>query len=461
MASKNSIRSMDLTQGTIWKQVILFALPLLGSSLIQQLYNTVDLIFVGQYLNKEASVAVGSGSLLITCIINFFAGLSVGISVITGQSFGAGNKEGLRKTIQTAVVICLVGGTVLAVIGVGGAPIFLRWLNTPNEVLPLAITYIRIYFISIFSIVSFNVGAGILRATGDSATPMRCQLAGGITNVVADWFFIAVLNMGVAGVAIATLASQSMAAFLTVSRLRKFPEEYRLRLNSIHADPEILNLVFTIGVPSGIQGMILTLSNLVVQGNINTLDVNSIAAFVAYYKVELFIYTPIQAIGNTAMTFVSQNVGAKQPGRARKGIRWCIGIGVALSVCTAILLLNIPSAAFSLFTRDPDVITIGTAIIHSTFPFYFVYVFLEVFSCTLRGTGRSMPPMMITIANMCGVRILLITLVMHFAPTAPMVAMIYPATWLTSACCMFVYYNVSGCLKDRSRISACIHQPVW
>lgn len=448
--ARKSLRSMDLTKGIIWKQVLLFALPLLGSSLIQQLYNTVDLIFVGQYLNKQASVAVGSGSLLITCIINFFTGLSVGISVITGQSFGAGNKEGLRKTIQTAVVICLVGGTVLACIGVCGAPFFLTLLNTPAEILPLAITYIRIYFISIFSIVAFNVSAGILRATGDSATPMRCQLAGGITNVIADWFFIVALDMGVAGVAIATLASQSMAAFLTVRRLTQFPEEYRLRFRSTHADPEILKKVFTIGVPSGIQGMILTLSNLVVQGNINTLDVNSIAAFVAYYKVELFIYTPIQAIGQTSMTFVSQNVGAKQLSRAREGIRWCIGIGVVLSVCTAILLMNIPMAAFSLFTRDPDVIAVGTAVIHNTFPFYFIYVFLEVFSCTLRGTGRSMPPMLITIANMCGVRIALVTLMMHLAPTAPMVAMIYPATWLTSACCMFTYYKMSGCLKDKT-----------
>ena len=446
----NTRRNLNLTQGTIWKQVILFALPLLGSSLIQQLYNTVDLIFVGQYLDKQASVAVGSGSLLITCIINFFTGLSVGVSVITGQFFGAGNKEGLKKTVHSAAVICIVGGVVLALVGVTGAPVFLRWLNTPEEILPLGTVYIRIYFISIFSIVFFNVSSGILRATGDSASPMRYQLMGGITNVIADWFFIVVLDMGVAGVAIATLASQSVAAFLTVRKLTKFPEEYRLHFHQIRCDLEILKKVFTIGVPSGIQGMILTLSNLVVQGNINTLDVSSIAAFVAYYKVELFIYTPIQAIGQTAMTFVSQNVGAKQPARARQGIRWCIGMGVTLSICTAILLLNIPTAAFSLFTKDSGVIEIGTAIIRNTFPFYFIYVFLEVFSCTLRGTGRSMPPMFITIANMCGVRILLVTLIMHYTPTAPSVAMIYPATWLTSALCMFAYYKLSKCLNDKA-----------
>ncbi len=439
---------MNLTDGVIWKQVILFAIPLLASSLIQQLYNTVDLIFVGQFLDKQSTVAVGSGSLLITCIVNFFSGLSVGISVITGQFFGAGDKQGIKRTVHSAVVLCLAGGAVLAAIGISGAPLFLSLLNTPKDILPLGVIYIRIYFISIFSIIFFNVSSGILRATGDSASPMRYQLYGGITNVIADWFFIAVLDMGVAGVAIATLASQSVAAFLTVRKLTKFPDEYRLRLRDVRADKEILLKVFRIGVPSGIQGMVLTFSNLIVQSNINKLSVNSIAAFVAYYKVELFIYTPIQAIGQTAMTFVSQNVGAKKPARARMGIRWCIGIGCILSVCTAILLMSVPKPAFSLFTHDSDVISIGTSLIRTTFPFYFIYVFLETFSCSIRGTGKSLPPMIITLISMCGVRLILVTIIMGVSPSARSVAVIYPATWFVSASLMFAYYRFGKCLRE-------------
>lgn len=442
-----SARNQTLTEGVIWKQLILFALPLLGSSLIQQLYNTVDLIFVGRILGKEASAAVGSGSLMITCLIGFFTGLSVGISVITGKFFGAQDQKSLYKTIHTAVVICLVSGVVLLAVGVGGAPFFLRLLNTPKEILPLGVVYMRIYFCSIFSILFFNVSAGILRATGDSKNPMLYQLAGGIANVFANYLFIVVFHMGVAGAAFATMVSQSVAAILTVRRLTMLPEEYRLCLKKISFDKKIFKQILLIGIPSGIQSMVITLSNLIVQSNINSLDVNSIAAFVAYFKVELFLYLPIQAFGQASMTFVSQNIGAGKLKRARKGMWTCIGVGVLTTICMAMILLMLPSYAFSMFSRDAAVITAGISLIQITFPFYFIYVFLEVFSCTIRGTGRGLAPMIIILVNLCGLRIILVNVMMKLYHSAPGVALIYPITWGCAAVCLYVYYRASKCLE--------------
>lgn len=440
-----------LTEGNIWQKIILFAIPLLISSLIQQLYNTADLIFVGNYLDKQATIAVGSGSLLITCIINFFTGLSVGTSVVMGQFFGAGDKDSMHRTVHTAIVLCLVGGTILAFIGILGAPLFLKILNISSDILPLGVIYMRIYFMSIFSIMFFNIGSGILRAIGDSTSPMLYQFIGGIINIIANYVFIVILSMGISGAAFATFASQSVAALLIIRKLMKLPDEYRLRLNKIKIDSSVLNTIIKIGIPSGIQGMLLTLSNLVVQSNINMLEINSIAAFVAYYKVELFIYLPIQAIGQASMTFVSQNVGADKPVRARKGIYSCILIGIVVSVCASVLLIQMSDVVFSLFTKDESVIEIGYEIIKVTFPYYFIYVFLEVFSNTLRGAGRSIQPMLIILLNMCGVRVVMVYLMMHVAQTAQGIAVVYPVTWLTASVSMIIYFKISNCLGKNSK----------
>ena len=448
---KSLTKENRLTEGNIWKQIIVFVLPLLASSLIQQLYNTVDLIFVGQFLDKNASIAVGSGSLLIACIINFFTGLSVGAAVITGNAYGAADEDTISKVIHTSVIMSLFAGIVLAIIGVAGAPVFLVWSKIPSEILPLGVTYIRIYFLSIFSIVFFNMNSGILRALGDSRMPMIYQLIGGITNIFANYLFIAVLELGVAGAAYATLASQTVAAVLTVRKLTKLPDGYRLKIKKIKADMQILGRIIKIGFPTGIQSMVLTFSNLVVKSNINMLEVTSIAAFVVYFKVELFVYLPIQAIGQATMTFVSQNFGARIYERARKGIRCCIIIGIITSVLIVVILFNIANPVMALFTRDTEVMNVCYEIIKITFPFYFIYVFLETFSNALRGTGKSFGPMIITIINMCGVRVVLVTIIMMIIHSATGIAMVYPITWFCSAACMAGYYWFSNCLHQRNK----------
>lgn len=270
---------------------------------------------------------------------------------------------------------------------------------------------------------------------------MLYQLAGGLANIAANYYFVVWLKLGVSGVALATLISQTLAAVMVVLKLRKLPEEYRLGWKRVRADKKTLLDIIGIGIPSGIQATILTLSNLVIQSNINQLDSNSIAAFVAYFKVELFVYLPIQAIGQVSMNFVSQNVGAKEYVRTKKGIKLCILIGVLTTIGLAGLTLWKHLWAFSLFTNDRKVITIGYQVILRTFPFYFIYVFLEVFSNALRGIGRSIEPMLVTLVNMCLVRLVLVFIMMKINPTAEGIATVYPLTWLTSAICMAVFFR--------------------
>lgn len=315
MKGKNNER--NLTEGIIWKQLLLFALPLLGSSFIQQLYNTVDLLFVGNLLEKEATAAVGASSLVITCIVGFFTGLSVGTGVIVSLALGAGEKKKIEDTIHTAMGLSLAGGAVLSVIGIALAEPFLRWMNTPEEILPAAVSYARIYFLSMIPIVTYNMNSGILRALGNSKMPMLIQFAGGIVNIIMDYVSIRYWHMGVDGVAWATMGSQGAAALLSVLSLMRGERGYRLRWKKLRIQGSIFQEILKLGVPAGLQSMVITLSNVFIQYAINGFGVDEIAAFAAYFKVELLIYLPIVAFGQAMMTFSGQNAGAGKPERVK------------------------------------------------------------------------------------------------------------------------------------------------
>lgn len=437
--SRYSAKSM--TEGPIVKQLILFALPLLATSLIQQLYNTVDLIFVGQLLGKEAAAAVGASSLLVACMVGFFTGISVGTGVVAAKCFGGERFADLHKTIHTAIGIAIFGGAVLTALGIIFAPIFLRWLNTPEDILALATSYIRIYFLSLISLIIYNFSAGILRALGNSKAPMMYQLIGGLSNVAANTIFIWLLDMGVQGAAIATVISQSVAMVLAVRHLMNLPGEYQFQFRKIHVDLSKAKEILAIGIPSGIQAMVITLSNLILQAYINRLGVNDIAAFTAYFKVELFIYLPIIAFGQAATTFTGQNIGAKKLDRVKRGLKAGILVGLLTTVALSATMLMLSDQAFGLFVPEPEVIAIGGQIIAVTFPLYFLYLIMEVLSSTIRGAGKALPPMIIILTCVCGLRILLLTLFGSQLETASDIAVIYPITWAATALSMFIYYK--------------------
>ena len=312
----------DLTTGPAGKQIFLFALPLLGASLIQQLYNTVDLLFVGNILGTEATAAVGASSLLTSCIVGFFTGLSIGTGVVVSLAEGQGRREKIRKTVHTAMGISLIGGIVLTAAGLLLSRRILLWMNTPEEILEQALAYVRIYLLSMLPLFLYNMNSGIIRARGDSRTPMLFQLLGAVINLAFDWITMKYWGMGVDGAAWATFGAQLAAGLGSVVYLMRREDAYRLELGKICISGDILREILRIGVPAGLQNMVITISNIFVQTAINGLGVSVIAAFTAYFKVELILYLPIVAFGQAATTFVGQNLGAGKTGRMRATGLW-------------------------------------------------------------------------------------------------------------------------------------------
>lgn len=437
---RNKRKTLDMTEGSIVKSLLLFAVPLLVSSVIQQMYNTVDLLFAGNFIGTEAQSAVGAGSMMITCIIGLFSGLAVGTNVVLSRIFGAKDMKKLKKGIHTAVYISIVGGIFLTIIGEIGAEYFLKLIHTPENIISEALSYIRIYLISITSMLIYNICSGIVRAGGDSNTPMIIQFAGGLINILSNAVFIAVLDLGIRGAAIATFFSQTVAAVLIIIYLVKDKGCFNLDFKCLALDTRILKEIFYVGIPAGIQSLVITLSNVVVQSYINALGVDSIAAFTCYLKLELLIYYPIMAIGQSIMTFAGQNIGAYKMERMKKGTILCIICGICLTIVTSITVLTFGEFLFGLFNSDVIVISKGMDIIKITFPFYFVYVVLEVLSCAVRGSGKSIPPMIIILSNICVLRVILLYFIVPHINNVQGIAVTYPITWITTSACMIAFY---------------------
>lgn len=447
------MKNNNLTQGNITRQLISFALPLLIGALIQQLYSTVDMMFVGRVLGTQAAAAVGASSMIVNCIVGFFTGLSVGVGIIVGKSVGSRDEDRLSRVIHCSAALTLLMGAGFLVAGVALAPVILRAMSVPEDIFPLSVQYIRIYLCSVLSIVSYNVGTGILKALGDSKTPTLYQLIGGIANVIGNYILIVVFNLGIVGAALTTLLSQTLAAGLTVSRLFRLPEGYRLRVSRIRLEKKLTWEILGVGIPSAVQAIMISLSNVIIQTSINSLDVLSIAAFTAYYKVENFVYYPIMAVGQACSAFISQNIGAGAIDRAREGTKKAILLGVGVTVCISALLVVGAKPAFSLFSGDSEVIALGSRISRVTFPFYFLYVFLEVYAASIRGAGKAMPTMVITIINMCLVRVAVLTFIMAVFHNVVAVAAVYPITWVTTSASMYGYYRSGRWEAERKRVS--------
>jgi putative efflux protein, MATE family len=444
----------SLTEGVIWKKLLFFALPLLGTSFIQQLYNTVDLIYVGNFLGKEAAAAVGASSQFVTCLVGFFSGMSVGSSAVTAYVFGSGKKSELKKVIHTTVGLAFICGLIMMAIGLIGAPTFLKMINTPDEIMGMAVSYVRVYFISIIAVVTYNMAAGIIRALGDSKTTMHIQLIGGLVNVVMDAVFIFLFDNGVVGVALATLFSQSVAAGLALLYLMRLEPESRLELKKIRVELQLLNNILKIGIPSGLQALVITVSNVFVQFHVNSLGVDSIAAFTAYFKVELLIYLPILAFGQAISTFTSQNLGASEYERVKKGTRVCLAMGIGVTAVLSALVLAFGRQAFSVINSDPGVLDLGVQIIAVTVPFYFVYLILEVLGGTIRGSGKAVPPMVIILTNICVLRTILLFIIMASNSSITGIAMTYPITWASTALGMAIYYWRGNWMGEFKRLNA-------
>ena len=441
--------SHTLTKGSVGKGILLFALPLLGSSLIQQLYSTVDLIFVGQLLGTKASAAIGASGLIVTCMIGFFNGMAVGTNVFAARHYGARRFEQLKKLIQTIFWTGIIGGFLLTVIGLVLSPVFLTWMGTPESIFPLAVRYLRIYMASMISVVSYNLLSGVLRALGDSRTPMLYQFFGGIINVFADFIFLYVFHMGVEGTAFATLFSQTFAAVGVMIHLYRLKEPYALRIRFSDCSLKEFTDILKVGVPAGVQSIIITLSNIIRQSQINTLGVTSVASFTVYFRVELIIYLPIVALGQAVVSFIGQNYGASNWERIKKGNRLCIFGGSLITFAACILLIIAMPVILNVFTKDAAVAAQTLEIVKVTFPFYFFYTVLECFSSNLRGFGKAFLPMIVTVISFCGFRIIALFALMAKNPSPDKVALSYPISWGIAAAAMAMLYVRNN--RNRSR----------
>ncbi len=433
-------RTTDLTTGNIGKRLLFFAVPLLLGSLVQQLYNTVDLIFVGNFINKSASAAIGASSLLITCLVGFFGGMSVGSGVVISHMFGAKDRGGLSKAVHNTIALSITGGVLMFAAGFFLAPVYLRLVNTPAELQPAAVSYLRIYLLSLVSMFIYNLGSGVLRALGDSRSPLYAQAAGGLANVVMDYVFIRLFENGVDGVAWATLISQTVAAVITLCHLTRLDKQYSLKWRKIAFDGPVLREVLRAGIPAGAQSLVITLSNVMAQYQINSFGEDSIAAFTAYFKVELIIYLPILAFGQAMMAFSGQNMGAGNRKRVREGTRICLFMSMALAAATSVLALLFGPQLFRIFNKEASVIAIGCKVIGVTFPFYFLYSILQVLGDSLRGAGKVKQPMYLILINICAIRTCLLFLIVPRVRDIRGVAVTYPITWALTALCMGIYY---------------------
>ena len=433
-------KSIDMTRGPIVGPLIRFILPLVGSSIFQQLYNTVDFLFVGNFLNKTSAAAVGASATLITCTIGLFSGISVGTSVVAAQAIGAGNRERAEKALHSSVTFGLVGGLLLMTLGILFAPALLRLLRTPETVIPQAVTYIRIYLISIPMLIFYNMVSGGLRSYGDSRSPFLVLVICGLLNVVLDAVFIVWIPMGVAGVAIATTITQSLSAILVAILASRKDNVLRLSARKLGIDFRVLGNVLRIGLPTGIQTVIVTFSNVMVQYYINDFGETAVAAFATYYKVENFIYLPIMAFGQASTTFAGQNTGAGQYRRILRGTVIQAVFGAAVVGVLVIIFVSFPRSIVSLLMKDQNVVTHTLMIALVSFPFYSVYPILEITGGALRGMGKALTSMIVIILNQCVLRIALLAVFSAKFHTIRSLAAVYPITWAGAALCFVVIF---------------------
>ena len=430
-----------ITEGVIWKQLLIFFFPILVGSFFQQLYNTVDSVIVGQFVGKEALSSVGgSAGQIISLVVGFFTGVSTGATVIISQYFGAGKKEEIEESLHTAYAFALVGGLVLGIAGIVFAPQMLLWMNTPEELIAESVLYVRVYFSGLSFIFIYNMGAAIVRAVGDSKRPLYYLIVCCFLNIVLDIVLVIVFHMGVAGVSIATIFSQGVSAVLITRALMHSDDLYQLEFRKIRFHKAALISLIWVGCPTGIQSVLYSVTNMLIQTFLNNLGTDTVAAWSAFGKIDSLYWMVNNAFGIAVTTFVGQNFGAGKYDRMKKSVR----IGLCMGLCTALTLTlifyNFGTPLFRLFTSDENVVSIGMQMLYHVAPAYCLFVFIELLSGALRGTGDVVIPMLITCFGVCLLRIAWLFFIVPLAPGLNTIVLSYPVTWAITAVMFIVYY---------------------
>ena len=431
--------STIMTEGSIWKKILFFSIPLILGNLFQQLYNTVDSIIVGNYIGSEALAAVGSSGSLINLLIGFCIGASAGAGVVIAQFYGAQDKEGVRKAVHTTIAIAIAAGAILTIVGIVTTPLLLKAMGTPKEVFDQASINLKVYFGGILFSVVYNMSAGILNAVGNSKRSLVYLMIAATSNIFLDLLFVVVFKMGIVGAAIATDISQLLSCIFIILFLVRSEDVYRVKLKDIRCYDNLLGKILKIGLPTGVQNIVISLSNVIVQSSVNSFGAVAMAGFAAYIKVDGFNILPVLSFSMAATTFVGQNVGAGRLDRVKKGMYVSVAMGIIYTVCTGILLLAFAPQVIGVFTQNGKVVEYGVYIMRFFCPFYWMLGILHILAGTIRGTGKTMQAMVVFLFSLCIFRVLWIWGAMSVSHKIGGVMLGYPLSWLVGLVMILIY----------------------
>lgn len=424
---------VDLTEGSILRQLIIFAIPIFFGNLFQQLYNLADAVIVGKFADNDAFAAITSTGSFIFLLVGFFNGIAMGASVVISKYIGAKDKENVRKSIHTVFAFGIVASIIATIIGVALTPFILVWMDTPKSVYPESLTYLTIYFAGVSTVIIYNVCMGIMRASGDSTHPLYYLIISSIINIVLDLLFVAVFKWGVSGAAIATVIAQGTSCILCIIRLVRLDDETRLVIKEIKFYKGILGQTIIIGLPTGIQNSIISIGNLVVQANINSFGPYAMSGQGAYAKIEGLVFLPISCMSMALTTFVSQNLGAKKYNRAKRGAFLGTVLCVILAEVIGLILLLNAGTLLKLFISNEKAISYGIIHARITSLFFVLLAFSHCASGILRGCGKSIIPMLTMLAFWCGIRVTYVTIAIKYIPKFQTISWAYPITWSLSS----------------------------
>ena len=436
---KSAKSEVNLMEGSIAKGMLTFAIPMFLGQLLQQLYNLADAWVVGNFADNDAFAAVSSAGSLTFLIVGFFNGIGIGGGVVISRYFGAGNKQYVEKAVHTNVLFGFIASALSTAVGLFFVPKLLVWMKTPPSVLPESLTYFRIYFAGVSTVIMYSICMSIMRALGDSVHPLYYLIFSSILNVVLDLLFVAVFHWGVGGAAIATVISQGLSTVLCMIRMCRSTGEMRLEFKKLKWHKGIMGEVIRQGLPTGIQNSVISIGNMVVQTNINLFGSFAMSGYGAYVKIEGFVFLPITSMSMTLPTFISQNLGAKKYDRAKKGALFGILSGVVLAELFGLLFFVGAPYALRLFVDTPEAIAFGTTQARTVSLFFFLLAFSHCAAGVLRGCGKSVVPMVTMLLFWCGVRVTYVTQAVKLIPEFRTISFAYPLTWSLSSIVFLVF----------------------
>lgn len=428
-----------MTEGSCFWQLVLFSLPLLVGNVFQQLYNTVDSIIVGNFIGSDALAAVGSSAAVINMVLGLFIGISVGAGIVISAYYGAEDEEQLKKTIQTTVAFALLSGLAVMAIGLLFTPRILQWMDTPDSVMQNSVLYFRIFFLGGVPLTLYNMGSGILRAIGESGKPLYYLVVSSFCNIVLDVLFVVLFGFGIAGAAIATVISQAVSAVLVWNAVKSLKFGCPNGVKDIKIYSDKLHEIIRYGVPAGLQNMVISFSNIIVQAKINYFDEMAIAGCGAYEKLYSFANLPINSLSMAITTFTSQNKGAKKPERIRRGFKIGLCVLCVYAAVSGIVIYQFAPQLVGLFSKEPEVTGYGTAMARTVAPFYAVVAVSHGMSGYLRGIGRVRFPMYVSVLGMCIIRIAWLAIMVPITENISTVFQCYPVTWTLCVIAYCIY----------------------